>query len=155
MGDVYVIGVDMIKFGRFPEKTVPQLGATAALMAMDDAGLTIHDLKGLYCGNLFQASGMVGQKILREIGQTGIAVVNCANACATGADRLQRGLDVDQGRSIRRGSGCRCRANGKRPARRSQRRLWGFERGSARIRDHACGFCRGGHGTRPKPRNDL
>ena len=85
MGDVYVIGVDMIKFGRFPEKTVPQLGATAALMAMDDAGLTIHDLQGLYCGNLFQASGMVGQKILREIGQTGIAVVNCANACATGA----------------------------------------------------------------------
>ncbi len=85
MGDVYVIGVDMIKFGRFPEKTVPQLGASAALMALDDAGLTIHDMQALYCGNLMQASGMVGQKILREIGQTGIAVVNCANACATGA----------------------------------------------------------------------
>ena len=25
--DVYVVGVDMIKFGRFPEKTVPQIGA--------------------------------------------------------------------------------------------------------------------------------
>ncbi len=85
MGDVYVMGVDMIKFGRFPEKTVPQLGASAALMAMDDAGLTIHDMQALYCGNLMQASGMVGQKILKEIGQTGIGVVNCANACATGA----------------------------------------------------------------------
>ena len=85
MSDVYVIGIDMIKFGRFPDKTVPQLGATAALLAMDDAGLTIQDMQALYCGNLGQASAMVGQRILQEIGQTGIGVVNCANACATGA----------------------------------------------------------------------
>lgn len=85
MGDVYVIGIDMIKFGRFPDKTVPQLGATAALLAMDDAGLTIQDMQALYCGNLGQASAMVGQRVLQEIGQTGIGVVNCANACATGA----------------------------------------------------------------------
>jgi acetyl-CoA acyltransferase len=85
MSDVYIMGVDMIKFGRFPEKTVPQLGAQAALMALDDAGLTIQDMQALYCGNLGQANGMVGQRILQEIGQTGIGVVNCANACATGA----------------------------------------------------------------------
>jgi len=85
MSDVYVVGIDMIKFGRFPEKTVPQLGATAALLALDDAGLTIQDMQALYCGNLGQANAMVGQRILQEIGQTGIGVVNCANACATGA----------------------------------------------------------------------
>lgn len=85
MSDVYILGVEMIKFGRFPEKTVPQLGAQAALMALDDAGLTIGDMEALYCGNLYQASAMVGQRILHEIGQTGIPVVNCANACATGA----------------------------------------------------------------------
>ncbi|MCB1645413.1 MAG: thiolase family protein [Pseudomonadales bacterium] len=85
MSDVYIMGVDMIKFGRFPDKTVPQLGAQAALMALDDAGLTIHDMQALYCGNLGQANAMVGQRILQEIGQTGIGVVNCANACATGA----------------------------------------------------------------------
>ena len=85
MSDVYVMGIDMIKFGRFPDQTVPQLGATAALMALDDAGLTIQDMQAMYCGNLGQASAMVGQRILQEIGQTGIGVVNCANACATGA----------------------------------------------------------------------
>jgi len=85
MGDVYILGVDMIKFGRFPEKSVPQLGAQAALMALDDAGLKIQDMEALYCGNLYQASGMVGQRVLHEIGQTGVPVVNCANACATGA----------------------------------------------------------------------
>ncbi|MDE0191929.1 MAG: thiolase family protein [Gammaproteobacteria bacterium] len=85
MADAYVVGVDMIKFGRFPEKSVPQLGSEAALMALDDCGLTIQDMQALYCGNLGQASGMVGQRILQEIGQTGIPVVNVANACATGA----------------------------------------------------------------------
>ncbi|XOV88449.1 MAG: thiolase family protein [Pseudomonadota bacterium] len=85
MSDVYVVGVDMIKFGRFPDKTVPEIGAQAALMALDDAGLTIKDMQALYCGNLGQANAMVGQRILQEIGQTGIGVVNCANACATGA----------------------------------------------------------------------
>ena len=85
MSDVYVIGVDMIKFGRFPERTVPNLGAEAALMALDDAGLTIEDMQALYCGNLGQANAMVGQRILQEIGQTGMPVDNCSNACATGA----------------------------------------------------------------------
>ncbi len=83
--DVYIVGVDMIKFGRFPERTVPDLGAEAALMALDDCGLTIKDMQALYSGNLGQASGMVGQRILQQIGQTGIPVVNVANACATGA----------------------------------------------------------------------
>jgi acetyl-CoA acyltransferase len=85
MSDVYVVGIDMIKFGRFPERTVPQIGAESALMALDDAGLKIQDMEALYCGNLYQANAMVGQRILQEIGQTGITVVNTANACATGA----------------------------------------------------------------------
>ena len=85
MSDAYIVGVDMIKFGRFPEKTVPQIGAQAALLALDDCGLTIQDMEALYCGNLGQAAGMVGQRLLQEIGQTGIPVVNVSNACATGA----------------------------------------------------------------------
>jgi acetyl-CoA acetyltransferase len=91
MSDVYIAGADMIKFGRYPDRSVPQLGAEAALLALDDAGLRIQDMQALYCGNLLQAGGMVGQRILQEIGQTGIAVVNSANACATGATALRGG----------------------------------------------------------------
>jgi acetyl-CoA acyltransferase len=83
--DVYILGTDMIKFGRFPDRSVPSLGAEAALLALDDANLTIQDMEAVCCGNLGQAGGMVGQRILQEIGQTGVPVVNCANACATGA----------------------------------------------------------------------
>lgn len=92
MSDVYVVGIDMIKFmkaGTGP--AVEQLGAQAALMALDDCGLTIQDMEALYCGNLGQAGGMVGQRVLQQIGQTGIPVVNTANACATGATAFREG----------------------------------------------------------------
>jgi acetyl-CoA acetyltransferase len=91
MSDVYVVGVDMIKFGRFPTRTVPGLGAQAALMALDDCGLTIKDMQALYCGCHFMAKDTVGQKVLAEIGQAGIPVVNVANACATGATAFRDG----------------------------------------------------------------
>jgi acetyl-CoA acetyltransferase len=91
MSDVYILGTDMIKFGKFPDRSVPQIAAESALLALDDAGLTIHDMEALYCGNLMQASGMVGQRILQQIGQTGIPVINVANACATGATALREG----------------------------------------------------------------
>jgi acetyl-CoA acetyltransferase len=91
MSDVYVVGTDMIKFGRFPNRSIAEMGGEAALMALDDCGLTIADMQALYCGNLFEASGGVGQRVLREIGQTGIPVVNVANACATGATAFREG----------------------------------------------------------------
>jgi len=85
MRDVYVLGVGMIKFGRYPDKDVPQLGAEAALLALKDAGMSIRDIEMFACGNLFQATSMNGQRILQQIGQTGIPVLNVTNACATGS----------------------------------------------------------------------
>ncbi|NWG46427.1 MAG: thiolase family protein [Alphaproteobacteria bacterium] len=98
MTDVYIIGTDMIRFGRFPDRSVPDIGAEAALLALDDAGLSIGDIQALYCGNLLEANAAVGQRILHLIGQTGIPVVNCANACATGATAFRLGwMDIKSG----------------------------------------------------------
>ena len=91
MSDVYVLGIDMIKFGRYPESSVPKLGAEAARLALEDADLSIQDMEALYSGNLMQAAAMVGQRILQEIGQTGIPVTNSSNACATGATAFREG----------------------------------------------------------------
>ncbi len=85
MKDVYVLGVGMIKFGRYPDKDISQLGGEAALGALTDAGMSIKDIEMFVCGNLFQANAMNGQKILQQIGQTGIPVFNVSNACATGS----------------------------------------------------------------------
>jgi len=87
--NVWVLGVSMMKFGRYPEKDTVDLGSQAALDAMDDAGVTIHDMGVLGVGCLYEANAMLGQRIQKQIGQTGIPVYNVANACATGASALR------------------------------------------------------------------
>lgn len=89
MADVYVIGTDMIRFGRFDDATPPQLAAQAALLALDDAGLAITAMQAVYSGNCGET--MVGQRMLHLIGQTGVPVVNVTNACATGATAFREG----------------------------------------------------------------
>ena len=85
MSDVYVVGADLIKFGRYPDRTPAQLGAEATLLALDDAGLNIGDVGALYAASTFNAASMIAQQILFQIGQTGIPCVNVSNACAAGA----------------------------------------------------------------------
>ena len=85
MRDVAVIGASMLKFGRYPEKDLPELGAQAILLALNDAGVSLKDVEIMVSGNLYQANATVGQRILKEIGQTGIPVINVSNACATGS----------------------------------------------------------------------
>jgi acetyl-CoA acetyltransferase len=85
MGEAFVAGVSMLKFGRYKDRDVTDLGGEACLKALDDAGLGMRDVEYMAAGCLMQANAMVGQRILHEIGQTGIPVVNVANACATGS----------------------------------------------------------------------
>jgi acetyl-CoA acetyltransferase len=85
MRNVYVLGTGMLKFGRYPEKTVPELGGDAVELALKDAGIKIQDVEMFACGNLYQSNAMVGQRILQQVGQTGIPVINVSNACATGS----------------------------------------------------------------------
>jgi acetyl-CoA acetyltransferase len=91
MSDVFIVGTDMIRFGRFADRTADDIGAEAALLALADAGLGIGDMQALYCGNVGEAAASLGQRIMRQIGQTGIPVVNTANACASGATAFREG----------------------------------------------------------------
>jgi acetyl-CoA acyltransferase len=84
MREVAVVGVSMIRFGRYDDVSLSQLGARPVLEALKDAGMELTDIEAMYCGCLNQTS-MTGQAILKEIGATGIPVINVANACATGS----------------------------------------------------------------------
>jgi acetyl-CoA acetyltransferase len=66
--DVSIIGAGMTRFGRFPELSLEQIGAEAALLALDDADLEIGDVQALHCGNVMQANAMPGQRSLRKPG---------------------------------------------------------------------------------------
>jgi acetyl-CoA acetyltransferase len=92
MTDTYVVGIDMPAFTRRSGKTAGQLGAEAALLALDDCGLSIRDMQALYCGNVMRSHLMIGQRVLNQIGETGIPVVNVVNACATGATAFREGV---------------------------------------------------------------
>jgi len=89
MSEAYILGADMIAFGRYPDKTPGQLAAEAALLALDDCGLSIRDVGVLYCGSSFNAASMLGQQVLKQIGQTGIPCINVSNACASGATAVR------------------------------------------------------------------
>ena len=89
MRDVAIAGVGLLKFGRYPDKFVDDLAAEAVLEACKDAGVSFKDVQFLASGNVYQANAMVGQRTLHKIGQTGIPVVNVANACATGSTAVR------------------------------------------------------------------
>lgn len=85
MRDVAVVGVHMLKFGRYPDKDVVQLASETTIAALKDAGCSINDIELVASGNLYQSNAMIGQRVMKEVGATGIPVINVANACATGS----------------------------------------------------------------------
>jgi acetyl-CoA acyltransferase len=87
--NVWILGAYMTKFGRHGDKDLIDLASEAAMGALDDGGVGIHDMEVLGCGSLFNAQAGVGQQLQKQIGQTGIPVYNVANACATGATALR------------------------------------------------------------------
>jgi acetyl-CoA acetyltransferase len=87
--NVWILGAAMTKFGRYTDKDVIDLASEASMNAMNDGGVTIHDMEVMGAGNLIEAASGIGQRIQKQIGQTGIPVYNVANACATGATAIR------------------------------------------------------------------
>lgn len=87
--DVFILGINMTKFGKHPDKDSVDLGVEATLAALDDGGVTISDVDVIAAGNLLGGPGGFGQMLQKQVGQTGVPVFNVQNACATGATALR------------------------------------------------------------------
>ncbi|WP_040840975.1 thiolase family protein [Nocardia brevicatena] len=87
--NVWIIGTSMTRFGRFPEQDLLDLAATATLDTLADADLTMAEIGLLALGNVYEANSHNGQRLQKQIGQTGIPVYNVVNACATGATAVR------------------------------------------------------------------
>ncbi len=87
--DVWILGVSMVRFGRFPDQDLMDIGSEAAMGALADAGASMADIDILAVGNQLEPVGGVGQRLQKQIGQTGIPVYNVTNACATGASAIR------------------------------------------------------------------
>jgi acetyl-CoA acyltransferase len=90
--DIWILGIYMTKFGKYPDRDTIDIAAEAALGALKDGGVTIQDMGILAAGNLMGASAPTGQMLQKQIGQTGIPVFNVSNACATGATALRTAI---------------------------------------------------------------
>ena len=88
--DIYILGINMTKFGKHPDRDIIDLGSEAAMAALADAGVTMGDMGIMAYGNL--AGQTFGQQLQKQIGQTGIPVYNVQNACATGATALRTAI---------------------------------------------------------------
>ncbi len=94
MRDVYVIGVGMTRFGKYPEETIKTLSRKAVNAACEHAGIKTSDIRIASVGNAFQgiATGQEsirGQVVLRAMGIGDIPVFNLENACASSATAFQ------------------------------------------------------------------
>ncbi|MNZ40424.1 Acetyl-CoA acetyltransferase [compost metagenome] len=80
---IYISGAAMTRFGRH-NASMQDLTQEAVLGALSDAGVELGSVQAFYAGNVF--GGMVlGQVLLRDLGQPGLPVYNVQNACASGA----------------------------------------------------------------------
>jgi len=86
--DIWILGINMTKFGKHPDKDTVDLASQAAMAALKDGGVTMKDMGVLAAGCLMGGGG-IAQMIQKQIGQTGIPAYNVANACATGATALR------------------------------------------------------------------
>ena len=86
--NVYVAGVGMIPFVKpGVNAPYPAMGAQAVREALADAGLGYADVQQAYAGYVYGDSTS-GQRVLYDVGMTGIPVVNVNNNCSTGSSAL-------------------------------------------------------------------
>jgi acetyl-CoA acyltransferase len=91
-GDVWIIVTAMTNLGRFADLDLLDLAAEASLGALHDADMTMADVGLLALGNVYEANSHNGQRLQKQMGQTGIPVYNVVNACATGATAVRVGM---------------------------------------------------------------
>jgi acetyl-CoA acetyltransferase len=93
MRDVYVIGVGMIRFGKYPDETVRTMAEKAVKLVLEDSQLDKKDLQAAFFSNTFwgmfaNQHSIRGQVVLRGMGIDKIPVTNVENACAGAATAL-------------------------------------------------------------------
>ena len=86
MREVAVIGVGQSIFGKFPERSIFELGREAVWAALKDANVSPRDIQVAYLSRLYLNESMVNaQNVLADVGIKHIEMVNCENACAGGS----------------------------------------------------------------------
>ena len=93
MQDVYVLGTGLAKFGKRDDLWLEELGREAAEAALADADLPRTGIELAFCGHAF-GGRVAGQRILAQMGLSGIPTMNVENACTSGASAFHLGFQA-------------------------------------------------------------
>jgi acetyl-CoA acyltransferase len=90
MRDVFVIGVGMTKFGKFPQYSIKDLTGMAVGSALADAGIVKDAVQAVWFSNsmwgYFSNQHCIrGQVALRDVGIMAIPIINVESACSSGS----------------------------------------------------------------------
>jgi len=91
MSGASIIGVGMVPFGKFPNRTVVDLAWPAVKAAIADSGIDPRRIQAAFCGTTFGGM-MTGQRVLGQIGLSGIPITNIENACSSSSTALRQGV---------------------------------------------------------------
>lgn len=87
-GKAVVAGVGMTSFVKPTETSgYPEMGAAAVREALADAGIGYERIQQAYAGFVYGDS-TAGQRVLYDVGMTGIPIINVNNNCSTGSTAL-------------------------------------------------------------------
>ncbi|UWQ92095.1 lipid-transfer protein [Rhodobacteraceae bacterium M382] len=85
---VIIAGVGMTKFAKpGANEPYPVMGANAIRDALSDAGIGYDAVQQAYAGYVYGDS-TCGQRVIYDVGMTGIPVINVNNNCSTGSTAL-------------------------------------------------------------------
>jgi acetyl-CoA acetyltransferase len=92
-----VAGVGMTKFGKYPNRSLADLGREAVLAALDDAGVEGSQIEIAYAGHartgrLHGRENGVGQLVLWESGIRDIPITGVGNFCASGSSAFREAV---------------------------------------------------------------
>lgn len=93
MSNVYIIGLGMVRFNKYPDRGVRDMAHEVTRLALEDAGLEAKDLEAAFFSNTFwgmfsNQHSIKGQVVLRSMGIDTIPVTNVENACAGASTAL-------------------------------------------------------------------
>jgi acetyl-CoA acyltransferase len=87
MDDVYIIGVGMFRFGKYPDRTIKDMSSEVLDLVLKDSGGAAGDIEAAWFSNSFWGintgqHSIRGQVALLPLGITDVPIMNVENACA-------------------------------------------------------------------------
>lgn len=84
----FVAGISTTKWGFYPDLECHDYAGDAVRGALSDAGMQWSDVQAVFSGSVYQGTGS-GHRVIKEVGRTGIPIVNVENACSSSASAFR------------------------------------------------------------------